>query len=219
MALDINTTAPRYLTKSRFKLALGCETKLFYTKKKDVYADQSLDDSFLLALAEGGFQVGELAKFYYCDDPVGQAITIDTLDYEEALAETQVRIAAGQGVLAEAAFRYKNLFIRADIILIDTAARHLELIEVKAKSYDSTDSFFSLSRKTGEATGLKSEWRDYLYDVAFQKYVLKNFYPEFTIDAYLVLADKDWLQASTVSTSFSRSTNPVTGCALTFGRA
>jgi len=184
-------TAPRYLTKSRFKLGLGCETKLFYTKKKDVYADQSLDDSFLQALAEGGFQVGELAKFYFCDDPAGQAITIETLDYEEALAETQKRIAAGQGVLAEAAFRYTNLFIRTDIIRIDTAARHLELIEVKAKSFDSADCFFTCDRKTGEATGLQSKWRDYLYDVAFQKYVLKRLYPDYTIEAFLLLADKD----------------------------
>ena len=54
---------PRYLTKSRFKLALKCETKLFYTNKKDIYADQSLDDSFLQAMAEGGFQVGRNAGF------------------------------------------------------------------------------------------------------------------------------------------------------------
>jgi hypothetical protein len=55
---------PRYLTKSRFKLALDCETKLFYINKKG-YPDTKLDDSFLAALAEGGFQVGELAKYYY----------------------------------------------------------------------------------------------------------------------------------------------------------
>jgi hypothetical protein len=36
----------RYLTKSRFKLATECPTKLFYTRKKE-YADQSLEDSFL----------------------------------------------------------------------------------------------------------------------------------------------------------------------------
>jgi len=59
----------RYLTKSRFKLALECLTKLYYTRKDD-YADESIDDSFLIALAEGGFQVGELAKFLFCEDPV-----------------------------------------------------------------------------------------------------------------------------------------------------
>ena len=53
---------PRYLTKSRFKQALECPTKLFYVGKKKEYADNSLSDDFLIALAKGGYQVGELAK-------------------------------------------------------------------------------------------------------------------------------------------------------------
>ena len=52
---------PRYLTKSRYKLGLECPTKLYYTGKSE-YANQNIDDTFLLALADGGFQVGELAK-------------------------------------------------------------------------------------------------------------------------------------------------------------
>ena len=35
----------RYLTKSRFKLATKCPTKLIYTGK-ECYANQNLDDSF-----------------------------------------------------------------------------------------------------------------------------------------------------------------------------
>lgn len=76
----------RYLTKSRFKLATECPTKLFYTGKSE-YANQNLDDSFLLALADGGFQVGELAKCYF---PGGH--DIKTLDYDEALADTNAAI-------------------------------------------------------------------------------------------------------------------------------
>jgi len=72
----------RYLTKSRFKLATECPTKLFYTGKSK-YANQNLDDSFLLALADGGFQVGDLAKCYFLGGH-----DIKTLDYDEALAET-----------------------------------------------------------------------------------------------------------------------------------
>ena len=75
--------APRYLTKGRFRLALECPTKLYYTKKKDQYADQTLDDPFLKALAEGGFQVGELAKAYY---PEG--VEVEAIGHDEALNET-----------------------------------------------------------------------------------------------------------------------------------
>ena len=57
-------STPRYLTKSRFKLAVECPTKLFYTGKPE-YANTNNEDAFLAMLADGGFQVGELAKFMY----------------------------------------------------------------------------------------------------------------------------------------------------------
>lgn len=72
----------RYLTKTRFKLGIDCPTKLFYTGKAE-YPDQNEEDTFLAALAEGGFQVGELARQYYKG-----GINIETLDYDESLAMT-----------------------------------------------------------------------------------------------------------------------------------
>ena len=59
----------RYFTKSKFKLALECPTSLYYAGKKG-YLDKAVDDPFLQALAEGGYQVGELAKYLFCEDPV-----------------------------------------------------------------------------------------------------------------------------------------------------
>ena len=182
---------PRYLTKSRFKLAHECETKLFYTNKKSEYADKSLEDSFLKSLAEGGFQVGELAKYYFCENPEEEAITVNILDYEEALRQTNEKIENGVKVLAEAAFRYENLFIRADIFLIDTQTKEIELHEVKAKSYSSTDDIMSVDRKTGELKGVKSGWESYLFDVAFQKYVLWKCFPNYSIKVFLMMANKD----------------------------
>ena len=79
----------RYLTKSRFKLGLECPTKLFYTKKKKIYADSKIGDTFLEALAEGGYQVGELAKYLVSDDPYTEDITVETLDYTESLTQTK----------------------------------------------------------------------------------------------------------------------------------
>jgi hypothetical protein len=34
------------------------------------------------------------------------------------------------------------------------------------------------------------KWRPYLYDAAFQKYVVKNAYPDFQVSTYLFLIDK-----------------------------
>jgi hypothetical protein len=38
---------------------------MLYYDGKPEYANQQLEDSFLKALADGGFQVGELAKYYF----------------------------------------------------------------------------------------------------------------------------------------------------------
>lgn len=47
-------TSPRYLTKSRFRLAAECPTNLFYIAKEKVYRNTNQEDSFLAMLADGG---------------------------------------------------------------------------------------------------------------------------------------------------------------------
>lgn len=168
----------RYLTKSRFKLALECPTKLFYTRKKE-YPDSMSKDPFMEALAEGGFQVGELAKCYY---PRGHDIT--TLDYEEAIEQTDFLLQQEDVVIFEAAFRYENLFIRADIV--EKTGNRIKLIEVKSKSFDGDDQDF-IGKRSGS---IKPAWQPYLFDVAFQKYVINKAKPNYQVKAYLMMADK-----------------------------
>lgn len=178
----------RYLTKSRFKMALQCLTKLYYTSNEE-YADQSLDDPFLEALAEGGFQVGELARFLFCDDPICERITIETLNYNEALEETRKRLnGSGRVVIAEGAFEHETLFIRTDLIVKQES--RIDLYEVKAKSIDDTSIQFYSKRG---APRIRREWEEYVYDAAFQKYVMTKALNGCgsTISAYLILVDKD----------------------------
>jgi|MDTF01.1.fsa_nt_gb hypothetical protein len=175
----------KYLTKSRFKQALECPTKLFYTRKSEEYADVSNEDSFLQSLAEGGFQVGELAKFYFHDNPIEEKITIETRDYEKAIAETKEMLSrSGRVVIAEAAFKYKNLFVRVDILVKED--NKISIYEVKAKSWDvEKDSFFD--KKKSKIT---SSWQPYVYDIAFQKYVVSNSLQKGDVKAYLTLVNK-----------------------------
>jgi hypothetical protein len=172
----------RTLTKSRFKLGMECPTKLFYTGKTDVYPNENLEDSFLATLAEGGFQVGELAKAYF---PSGHEVK--SLDYDEALRETNELLQKANVVIFEAAIQFESLFVRVDILV--KRGTRLDLIEVKAKSYD--------AQKDGDFRGksgkVNSDWKPYLLDVAFQRYVLKNAFPRCHISASLMLADKSAL--------------------------
>lgn len=167
------------LTKSRFKLAMECPVKLFYTGRKE-YPDTKLEDSFLQALAEGGFQVGELAKLYY---PDGHDIA--TIDYDRALEQTNELLKLENVVIFEAAVLYKDFFIRIDIL--EKKGNKVNLIEVKAKSIDmeNHEGFFS------SKGSLKGEWAPYLFDAAFQKHVLSGAFPDYEINTFLMLAHKN----------------------------
>lgn len=177
----------KLFTKSAFKVALECPARLYYYHEPQVYANQDAQDEFLQSLAEGGFQVGELAKIY-CG--VDEGCDLANLSgYEQPVARTLELLARDEVTIAEAAFRFGNLFVRADIVRKD--GNRIDLIEVKAKSWRSGDPFLSRD-KTGEK--VRGDIRMYVYDVAFQLYVLEHALKEAGINAsvhvYLMLADK-----------------------------
>ena len=179
----------RYLTKSRFKLALECPTKLYYTGKKTEYADGSLDDPFLRALARGGFQVGALAQAYF---PEG--LNVDTLSYDEVLKQTNELLKKENVVIFEAAIKFENLFVRVDVL--EKKGNILNLYEVKAKSVDPSTFYDeiwdkrSLNAKKNKKYKSLSKWREYIYDVAFQTYVASKAFPKLTINPFLTAVDK-----------------------------
>jgi hypothetical protein len=173
----------RYLTKSRFKMALDCPTKLFFTKKPDVYADNSLDDPFLKALADGGFQAGELAMCYF---PNG--IEIEGLDYEKSWNETQKYLKQENVILYEAALKFNNLFVRVDIL--KKIGNEIELIEVKSKSFNAKTFKTDIWQKKNQ-NKLDSGWKPYIFDISFQAYVAKLAFPKFEIKSFLMCSDKD----------------------------
>jgi hypothetical protein len=174
----------RYLTKSRFKLGRQCSTKLYYTGKRDVYADNGFDDPFLNQLAIGGFQVGELARHFY---PGGEHVL--TQNYGTAIEVTDELLKREKVTIYEAAFQYGHFFIRTDILIKNGNA--IDLIEVKAKSCDFEDDngFLSKPSKT-KAQYILKDWRESIEDVAFQKHVLQLASPEYQVWSYLMLVDK-----------------------------
>ena len=168
----------KYLTKSKFKAALECPCKLFYYDRKKEYANLNAENDFLQALAEGGYQVGELAKLYY---PGGY--DIKSLDYDKSLEETNKLLKKDNVIIYEAAIKYKSCFVRVDIL--KKTGNSIQLIEVKAKSFNPENE--ELVDKSGY---ICSKWKSYLYDVAFQNWVAKKSFPNFCIDPFLLVADK-----------------------------
>lgn len=176
----------KLFTKSAFKVSLDCPWKLYYYRNPNLYFNANAENDFLESLAQGGFQVGELAKIYSNVDVDMK----DIMDYDVSVKRTQELMKRDNVCIAEAAFRWGNMFVRVDIL--KKVGNHISLIEVKAKSWDDTKNSFR-SEKTG---AVSSGVRSYVYDVAFQKYVvegaLNEEYPDqrFTIKANLMMADK-----------------------------
>lgn len=128
-----------YFTKSALRTAIECPTKLFYYGKSQ-YVNKEVNDPLLESLADGGFQVGELAKCYF---PSG--VQIDSLDHFEAIKRTKEALKQKQVIIYEAAIACGDLFVRIDILVKD--GDEYQAIEVKAKSVDSTDISSILSSK------------------------------------------------------------------------
>lgn len=171
-----------YLTKSKFKLGWKCPGKLFYYEHPGQYANALLEDQFMQSLADGGYQVGELARWMLCKDP--SADCIRTLGRKDALAETNDRLIGRDASVAEAAFLFDGLFVRADVVVKSGSSLHL--YEVKSTSYEAGESFW-IDRG---GRRVRKEWEEYLVDVAFQKFVVQKAWPGLTVHASLVMLDK-----------------------------
>jgi len=185
------------LSKTRFKLALECPTKVYYSLDQR-YVDQKKDDDFLEALAKGGYQVGALAKVMFLNRDAG-AVEISSRDQDEQVRETAELLQRENVTIFEATIRHKNLLVRVDV-LVKQASR-LDLIEVKSKSWDPAED--SLVGLTPRHKPITPEWEPYVYDVAFQERVLALAYPTLEIHPWLLLVDKS-------------RTNTVTGLPLKF---
>lgn len=175
----------RYLTKSRFKLAMECPTKLYYAQNSEIYKNAKTENDFLETLAEGGFQVGQMATLTFPD-----GIEIDAKENEAAIIQTRKYLeGTGRVVLFEPAFAFEDLLVRVDIFVKD--GPYIEIIEVKAKSHDSKSPAFLEARAS-----IRPDMVTYIRDIAFQKYVMSRIFPKASIKAFFIMPDKS-VQATT----------------------
>ncbi len=137
------------------------------------------ENAFMAMLAEGGYQVGELAKARYPNGIEVEAIR----DHLLLANQTQALLQQDKVVLFEPAIMFGNFFVRIDILVKN--GNHFELIEVKAKSFDSMHP--DIESKRG---GISSGMLPYIQDVAFQKWVLQQAYPKAEITTFLLMPDK-----------------------------
>lgn len=165
------------LTKSRFMKGLACNEKLRLTLLEKLEKEE---DNFLKSLANGGFQVEALARMQY---PNGILIDTKPEQYEKAAKLTKEALSHENVVLFEAAFLVEGYFVRTDIL--EKKGNKIKIIEVKAKGYDPSDRFLGVGGKL-----ILKEWEDKLWDLAFQKFVVRKAYPNYDIEAVFLFPDK-----------------------------
>jgi hypothetical protein len=176
----------KYLSKTLFKNALDCRTKLYYASNNHLYKDNRNEDPFLKAIAEGGFQVGELAKCYY---PTG--IEIDSnISPEDNFKEVKKLLQKKTVIIFEGNLIFNNFLSRFDILI--KTGDILQLIEVKSKSYNSNGGIEQFLNQKSKGL-IKAEWLDQMYDVAYQRWIMGKIFPQYKIESYLMMADKTTL--------------------------
>lgn len=158
------------LSKTDFKIALDCPTKLYYRKLD--YPSTNDENSYLEYLAEGGYAVSKMASLYF---PEGIRINNYT-GIERALEETREYMNQDRCILFEAAFKSGNKLAVVDILIKNN--NDIKLIEVKSKGHDK-------NKTTGRI------WQEEILDVAFQRSVFCEQYPNMGVSAFIMAPDKN----------------------------
>lgn len=173
-----------YLSKSDFKVAQSCPTKLYYKKNK--YPSLNEENDYLSLLADGGFMIGKLAQLLY---PEGYEIEGNVT---QSIQLTEAAIAVNKNItLFEPTLFIDNQLVRVDIFI--KKGNEIEIIEVKSKSYNSEALAQSkIPNKQGKVKNywLEGEFKPYLEDIAYQKKVVQEKFPECTVKAFLMMPDK-----------------------------
>ncbi|MCU0622791.1 MAG: DUF2779 domain-containing protein, partial [Gemmatimonadaceae bacterium] len=177
------------LSKSDFKAARDCVTKLYY--REHGYPTTLDEDPYLQLLADGGYMVEMLAKLRF---PDGVTLPSDHRRTRDNWEATRAAISAGDGTWFEATLLHGVLAARVDIL--QRRGNVFDLIEVKSKSINSDQVAARLEkgaptpfRGTRRPFGILSDWEPYLADLAFQMYVLSNIMPGATIRPWLMVVD------------------------------
>lgn len=172
------------LSKSDFKVARTCPTKLYYKKLR--YPSRYDDDPYLSFLADGGFMVEKMAKLLF---PDGIECAIDRSNPERVHEElAQALAGASDFTWFEPTVIAGPLLARVDVF--QRVGSIIRLIEVKSSSVDTSAVGPQASPFRGARGGIESKWKPYLEDVTFQKVVLERAFPEFKVVPYLCVVDK-----------------------------
>lgn len=177
------------LSKSDYNLARTCDTKLYFRENR--YPDNGDYSPYVRLLAEGGFMVDALAR---AQRP-GGVLLEPTWDAVADFAATRELLERDTVTIFQATLLSGKRLARVDII--EKRGSEVNLIEVKAKSFDGVAHAEDLAAGgTGEFRAKRkpnahlATWLPKFEDLTFQVLVFEKLFPALRVRPYIVLIDK-----------------------------
>jgi hypothetical protein len=177
------------LSKSDYKAARECPTKLYYREMK--YPSNDDGDEYLKLLAQGGYMVEAIARLNH---PDGLYVEPGR-NVRENAAKTMEALQADKVTLFQPTILSGIKQARLDILRRD--GNRIDVIEVKAKSFDAPEHFERVAagkpgcfRALRKPFGVLADWKPYMEDVAFQVMLVREQFPDAEVRAFLCLVDK-----------------------------
>src|SRR5579871_2863629 len=177
------------LSKSDYNLARTCDTKLFFRENR--YPDNGDSSPYVRLLAEGGFMVDALARAQRPD-----GVLLDpTWDPVADFAKTRELLERDTVTIFQATLLSGKRLARVDII--EKRGSDVNLIEVKAKSFDAEAHADDIAKGgKGEFRAKRkphahlATWLPKFEDLTFQVLAFEKLFPDLRVHPYIVLIDK-----------------------------
>ena len=165
-----------YFTKHLFRAGLQCHTKLYY------YAhDFPQDNRIRPFLEHAGYNKHQLKKLVFAHHPAG--ISISGHGYNASFQATKKHAVANKITLFNSVFISDQCVAKIPLLIKD--GRSVQLYFIQSKVINPNK-----HRLTNQHGQLHKKWKQYIYDAAYQQYIIQQCYPDWNITSNLMLPDK-----------------------------
>lgn len=169
---------PKLFTKHLFHSGCTCPTKLYYKARKEKYPEQTDQWPYIEHIRYNKRQLRRVLELLH---PEG--INIERGESRHVAAHTAERLKDEHVVLFNASFIHDNLF--AHVPALEKDGGRVRIYYLQTKGFDPNR--HSMLNRKGK---VHTKWRDYIRDFAYLLYVIREEYPDWKLEPYLVLPDK-----------------------------
>ncbi|SMO85297.1 DUF2779 domain-containing protein [Fodinibius sediminis] len=167
----------RYFTKHLFRAGLECPTKLFY--KSQDYPENSKALPFIRHAVYNKKLLKSLVRSVH-----SEGVLVEGDSVRDSAARTGTYLMENRNItLFDPVFVHRRMMAKVPVLVKN--GDQLTILHVQSKAFSSRK--HQLLKPGG---GIHSRWRKYLLDFAYQLYILKQEFPDFSLLPLLVLPDK-----------------------------